>query len=103
MSDDTPKLIWDEGAHILTYETLGSLVQRFHDHAMAITFHSVQVIESVQRDQGHTILALGWHSTAQAERIGALQRDNRELRGVVRMRWRELIEFLVVCWVFIKT
>ncbi|GKC37529.1 putative reverse transcriptase domain-containing protein, partial [Tanacetum coccineum] len=38
-----------DGAIDITYETLGDLVQRFHDHAEEIPVHKIQVIESVQR------------------------------------------------------
>ncbi|GJX91000.1 hypothetical protein Tco_0344326 [Tanacetum coccineum] len=37
----------------------GYLVQRFHDHTKEILVRHVQVIESVQRDQGYRILAKG--------------------------------------------
>ncbi|GJZ91967.1 hypothetical protein Tco_0664032 [Tanacetum coccineum] len=38
-----------DGAVEVTYETLGDLVQRFHDHAVEIPFHRIQIIESEQR------------------------------------------------------
>ncbi|GJZ99523.1 hypothetical protein Tco_0672074 [Tanacetum coccineum] len=41
-----------------TYETLGDLVQRFHDHTEAIPVHRIQVIEGVQREQGHRIVGV---------------------------------------------
>ncbi|GJR50625.1 hypothetical protein Tco_1401146 [Tanacetum coccineum] len=44
--------IGGERAVEVTYETLGDLVQRFHDHTEEILVHRVQAIESVQRDQG---------------------------------------------------
>ncbi|GKF09668.1 hypothetical protein Tco_0043892, partial [Tanacetum coccineum] len=40
----------------VTYETLGDLVQRFHDHTQAILVHHIQAIEGVQREQGHRIV-----------------------------------------------
>ncbi|GKC55737.1 hypothetical protein Tco_1083335 [Tanacetum coccineum] len=52
----------EEGAVEVTYETLGDLVQRFHDHTEEIPVHRVQAIESVQRDQGHRIVAIGQQS-----------------------------------------
>ncbi|GJV91383.1 hypothetical protein Tco_1539196 [Tanacetum coccineum] len=39
-----------EGAVEVTYETLGDLVQRFHDHNEDIPVRHVQVIKSVQKD-----------------------------------------------------
>ncbi|GJR25608.1 putative reverse transcriptase domain-containing protein [Tanacetum coccineum] len=50
VSDDIPKPT-QEGAVEVTYETLGDLVQRFHDHTVEIPVHRVQVIEGIQRDQ----------------------------------------------------
>ncbi|GKF84702.1 hypothetical protein Tco_0249600 [Tanacetum coccineum] len=47
-----------EGAVELTYETLGDLVQRFHDHTQAIPVHRIQAIEGVQREQGHRIVGV---------------------------------------------
>ncbi|GKG19634.1 hypothetical protein Tco_0376733, partial [Tanacetum coccineum] len=38
------------GAVEVTYETLGYLVQRFHDHTQAIPVHRIQAIEGVQRE-----------------------------------------------------
>ncbi|GKD27713.1 hypothetical protein Tco_1233927 [Tanacetum coccineum] len=42
-----------------------------------------QVIESVQRDQGHRIVATGQQSADMLERIGELERDNRRLRDMM--------------------
>ncbi|GJU53423.1 putative reverse transcriptase domain-containing protein [Tanacetum coccineum] len=61
VADDIPKPA-QEGAVEVMYETLGDLVQRFHDHTEEILVHRVQVIESVQRDQGHRIVATGQQS-----------------------------------------
>ncbi|GJV35345.1 ribonuclease H-like domain-containing protein [Tanacetum coccineum] len=49
VADDIPEPA-QEGAVEVTYETLGDLVQRFHDHTEEILVHRVQVIESVQRE-----------------------------------------------------
>nr|GFC35280.1 hypothetical protein [Tanacetum cinerariifolium] len=49
MPEDTPKPT-QEGAVEVTYETLGDLVQRFHDHTQAISVYRIQVIEGVQRE-----------------------------------------------------
>ncbi|GKF59699.1 hypothetical protein Tco_0176485, partial [Tanacetum coccineum] len=55
MPEDTPEPA-QEGAVECTYETLGDLVQRFHDHKEAIPVHRIQVIEGVQREQGRRIV-----------------------------------------------
>nr|GFB86518.1 hypothetical protein [Tanacetum cinerariifolium] len=65
----------------VTYETLGDLVQRFHDHTEAIPVHRVQVIEEVQREQGHRIVGVDSTVTTLTERVTELERDNRRLRG----------------------
>ncbi|GJU72574.1 hypothetical protein Tco_1263979 [Tanacetum coccineum] len=53
VADDIPEPA-QEGAVEVTYETLGDLVQRFHDHTEEILVHRVQVIESVQRIMPNT-------------------------------------------------
>nr|GFA57473.1 hypothetical protein [Tanacetum cinerariifolium] len=55
MLEDIPEPA-QEGAVEVTYETLGDLVQMFHDHTQAIPVHRVQVIEGVQREQGYRIV-----------------------------------------------
>ncbi|GKG60188.1 hypothetical protein Tco_0609852, partial [Tanacetum coccineum] len=57
IADDIPEPAQEEGAIKVTYETLGDLVQRFHDHTEEISVHRVRAIESIQRDQGHMIIA----------------------------------------------
>ncbi|GKD10397.1 hypothetical protein Tco_1190082 [Tanacetum coccineum] len=80
MPEDIPEPA-QEGAVEVTYETLGDLVQRFHDHTEAIPVHRIQVIEGVQREQGHRIVGVESAVTALTERIAELERDNRRLRG----------------------
>ncbi|GJV72148.1 putative reverse transcriptase domain-containing protein, partial [Tanacetum coccineum] len=82
IADDIPEPA-QEGAVEVTYEALGDLVQRFHDHTVAILVHHVQVIESVQRDQGHMIVAIRQQSTSMLGRIRELERDNKRLRDIV--------------------
>ncbi|GJX30496.1 hypothetical protein Tco_0238575 [Tanacetum coccineum] len=80
MPEDTPEPV-QEGAVEVTYETLGDLVQRFHDHTEAIPVHRIQVIEGVQREQGRRIVGVESAVTVLTERIAELERDNRRLRG----------------------
>ncbi|GJZ79583.1 hypothetical protein Tco_0644420 [Tanacetum coccineum] len=54
--------------------------RRFHDHIMAIPVHRIQVIEGVQREQGHRIVGVESEITALTERIAELERDNKRLR-----------------------
>ncbi|GKF11550.1 hypothetical protein Tco_0049476, partial [Tanacetum coccineum] len=70
-----------EGAVEVTYETLGDLVQRFHDHTEAILVHRIHVIEGVQREPGHRIIGVESAVTALTKRIAELERDNKRLRG----------------------
>ncbi|GJY85834.1 hypothetical protein Tco_0499860 [Tanacetum coccineum] len=77
----------------VTYETLGDLVQRFHDHTEEIPVHHVQVIESFQRDQGHRIVVTGQQSADMLERIGELERDNRRLRDIVDVKSQRVTRF----------
>ncbi|GKF15122.1 hypothetical protein Tco_0056584, partial [Tanacetum coccineum] len=83
MPEDTPEPAQEERATECTYETLGSLVQRFHDHTEAIPLHCVQVIEGVQKEQGRRIARVESAVTPLTERIAVLERDNRRLGGTV--------------------
>ncbi|GJZ45754.1 hypothetical protein Tco_0593350 [Tanacetum coccineum] len=80
MPEDIPEPA-QEGAVEVTYETLGDLVQRFHDHTQAIPVHRIQAIEGVQREQGHRIVGVESAVIALTERIAELERDNKRLRG----------------------
>ncbi|GJX46469.1 hypothetical protein Tco_0271659 [Tanacetum coccineum] len=82
MPEDIPEPA-QEGAVEVTYETLGDLVQRFHDHTQAIPVHRIQAIEGVQREQGHRIVGVESAVMALTERIAELERDNRRLRGTM--------------------
>ncbi|GJZ54492.1 hypothetical protein Tco_0609377 [Tanacetum coccineum] len=72
-----------EGVVEVTYETLGDLVQRFHDHTQAIPVHRIQTIEGVQREQGHRMVGVESAVIVLTERIAELERDNRRLRGTM--------------------
>ncbi|GJW04807.1 putative reverse transcriptase domain-containing protein [Tanacetum coccineum] len=76
-----PEPAQEERAVEGTYETLGDLVQRFHNHTQAIPVHRIQVIEGVQREQGHRIVGVESAVTALSKRIVELERDNKRLRG----------------------
>ncbi|GKB21553.1 hypothetical protein Tco_0855476, partial [Tanacetum coccineum] len=53
----------------------------------------IRVIESVQRDQGHRMMATSQQSAAMSERIGTLERDNMRLRAMLCIE-RERIDNL---------
>ncbi|GJV49708.1 reverse transcriptase domain-containing protein [Tanacetum coccineum] len=75
-----------EGAVEVTYETLGDLVQRFHDHTQAIPVHRIQTIEGVQREQGHRMVGVESTVITLTKRIAELERDNRRLRGTTSVK-----------------
>ncbi|GKD24634.1 hypothetical protein Tco_1230848 [Tanacetum coccineum] len=85
IADDIPEPA-QEGAIEVTYETLGDLVQRFHDHTKEIPVHRIQAIESVQKDQGHRIVAIGQQSADMLESIQELEQDNRRLRDIMDVK-----------------
>nr|GEW21271.1 reverse transcriptase domain-containing protein [Tanacetum cinerariifolium] len=70
-----------EGEAEVTYETLGDLVQRFHDHTQAIPVYHIQTIKGVQREQGHRIVGVKSVVTALTKRVAELERDNQRHRG----------------------
>nr|GEU63193.1 hypothetical protein [Tanacetum cinerariifolium] len=85
MPEDIPEPT-QEGAVEVTYETLEDLVQRFHDHTQAILVHCVQVIEGVQREQGHRIVGVESAVTDLTERVAELERDNMRLRDTASVQ-----------------
>nr|GEX86922.1 hypothetical protein [Tanacetum cinerariifolium] len=70
-----------KGAAEVMYETLGDLVQRFHDHTQAIQVHRIQTTESIQREYGRRIVRVESTVTALTERVAELERDKQRLRG----------------------
>ncbi|GKG34198.1 hypothetical protein Tco_0436894, partial [Tanacetum coccineum] len=96
VSDDILEPTYEEGAIDVTYEMLGDLVQRFHYHTMEIPVHRVHVIESIQRDQGHMIVATGKQSVVQLERISELERDNTRLKGMLDVTSQRVTQFFSV-------
>ncbi|GJS24568.1 hypothetical protein Tco_0453200 [Tanacetum coccineum] len=85
MPEDIPEP-GQEGALEVTYETLGDLVQRFHDHTQAISVHRIQAIEGVQREQGYRIVGVESAVIALTERIAELERDNKRLKGTASVK-----------------
>nr|GFC34237.1 hypothetical protein [Tanacetum cinerariifolium] len=80
MPEDIPEPA-QEGAAEVTYETLGYLVQRFHDHTQVIPVHRIQTTEGIQREQGSRIVGVESTVTALTKRVTELERDNQRLRG----------------------
>nr|GFB84858.1 hypothetical protein [Tanacetum cinerariifolium] len=80
MPDDIPEHA-QEGVAEVTYETLGDLVQKFHDHTQAIPVHRIQTTEGIQREQGHRIVGVESTVIALTERVAELERDKQRLRG----------------------
>ncbi|GJU42664.1 putative reverse transcriptase domain-containing protein [Tanacetum coccineum] len=60
VSDDIPEPAQKEGAIEVTYETLGDLVQRFHDHNVEIPVHRVQrEMRQIQRFRFYDHVRIG--------------------------------------------
>ncbi|GKF29341.1 hypothetical protein Tco_0095683, partial [Tanacetum coccineum] len=83
----------EEGAIEVTYETLGDLVQRFHDHTVEIPVYRVQVIKSIQSDHGHKIIVTGQQGTVMSKRISELERDNTRLIGMLDVTSQRVTRF----------
>nr|GEV76982.1 hypothetical protein [Tanacetum cinerariifolium] len=92
VADDIPEPA-QEGAVEVTYETVGDLVQRFHDYTEEILVHRVQAIEGIQRDQGRRIVAIGQQSADMLERIQELVRDNKRLRDMMDVESQRVARF----------
>ncbi|GKA29355.1 hypothetical protein Tco_0715600 [Tanacetum coccineum] len=81
--EDFPELVSADGSLEVMQRGLDVVMQELYDHMVEIPVHRVRVIESVQRDQGHRIVATSQQSAAMSERIGTLERDNMRLRGML--------------------
>ncbi|GJZ62828.1 hypothetical protein Tco_0619249 [Tanacetum coccineum] len=106
LDEDTPPAVpgvipnpAQEEATGSTYDTLGDLVQRCHDHTEAIPVYRIQVIEEVQREQGCRIVEIESAVTALTKRIAELERDNRRLRGTVSVESQRFDDSSAACHV----
>nr|GEZ50317.1 nucleic acid-binding, OB-fold protein [Tanacetum cinerariifolium] len=88
MPEDIPEPA-QEGAAEVTYETLGDLAQRFHDHTQAIPVHRIQTTKGIHREQGCRIVRVESAVIALTERVAELERDNRGLKALRVLRVRE--------------
>ncbi|GKD90614.1 hypothetical protein Tco_1366121, partial [Tanacetum coccineum] len=90
MPEDIPEPA-QEGAVEATYETLGDLVQRFHDHTQAIPVHRIQAIEGVQREQGYRIIGVASAVIALTERIAEKMPNTRSGASMTHEDVEELV------------
>nr|GEY48461.1 hypothetical protein [Tanacetum cinerariifolium] len=83
MPEDIPEPA-QEGAVEVTYETLGDLVQRFHDHTQAILVHRIQTTEGIQREQGRRIIGV------ESAVIALTERALRASCNIAKAAWQAL-------------
>ncbi|GJT11303.1 reverse transcriptase domain-containing protein [Tanacetum coccineum] len=81
--EDFLELVSADGSLEVMQRGLDMVMHELYDHMAEIPIHRVKVIESVHRDQGHTIVATSQQSAAMSERISMLERDNMRLRGML--------------------
>nr|GEY54225.1 hypothetical protein [Tanacetum cinerariifolium] len=90
--DDLPELVHADGSLEVMQRGLDLVMQELYDHLMEIPVHRVRVIESVQRDQGHRIVATSQQNAAMLERISTLKTMSIATRpGVTQDSINELI------------
>nr|GEW57178.1 hypothetical protein [Tanacetum cinerariifolium] len=80
--EDFPDLVNVDRSLEVMQRGLHVVMQELCDYMVEIPIHRVRVIESVQRDQGHRIMATSQQSAAMSERISTLEQDNVRLRGI---------------------
>ncbi|GJV94751.1 hypothetical protein Tco_1546328 [Tanacetum coccineum] len=83
VSDDVYESASDDMSKSADERGLDALVQELHDHLVEIPVRRIRVIETVQRDKGHMMLAASQQSAVMVDRIGVLERDNMRLRGML--------------------
>nr|GEZ27683.1 reverse transcriptase domain-containing protein [Tanacetum cinerariifolium] len=67
---DFYELVSTDGSLKVMQRGLDVVMQELYNHMMEIPVHRVRVIESVQRDYGHRIMATSQQSAAMSEKIG---------------------------------
>ncbi|GKF43106.1 hypothetical protein Tco_0129658 [Tanacetum coccineum] len=81
-----------DGAVEVTYETLGYLVQIFHDHTEEILVHQIQVTKTAQRYiERDWVDSLRHHTTLSQEEFRQIRRDRDDARRRFR-RLESLVE-----------
>ncbi|GJU89218.1 hypothetical protein Tco_1301641 [Tanacetum coccineum] len=91
VDEDVHNHVTADGAVEVTYETLGDLVQRFHDHTEEIPVHRIQVIETAQRQlERDWVDSLRHHMALSQEEFRQIRRD----RDDARRRFRRLKSFV---------
>ncbi|GJX75201.1 hypothetical protein Tco_0313796 [Tanacetum coccineum] len=81
--EDFPESVSADGSLEVMQRGLDVVIQELYDHMVEIPVHRVRVIESVQRNQGHRIVATSQQSAAMSEMISTLEWDNMRLRGML--------------------
>ncbi|GJR60586.1 putative reverse transcriptase domain-containing protein [Tanacetum coccineum] len=81
--EDFPELVSADGSLEVMQRGLDVVMQDLYEHMVEIPVHKVRIIESVQRDKGHRIVATSQQSATMSERIDTLDRDNMRLRGML--------------------
>ncbi|GKC81876.1 hypothetical protein Tco_1137593 [Tanacetum coccineum] len=85
MPEDTPEPT-QEGVVEVTYETLGDLVQRFHDHTEAISVHRVQGFHEYIFDHVISMKMPNTRSGASRTREAVNEQSDRQVAGALRVR-----------------
>ncbi|GJW28461.1 hypothetical protein Tco_0045336, partial [Tanacetum coccineum] len=91
---EVPKLVSADGSLEVMQRGLDVVMQELYDHMVEISVHRVRVIKSVQRDQGHRIVATSQQSADMSERIGTLEQDNMRFRGMSCVERKEDTAYL---------
>ncbi|GJW43128.1 putative reverse transcriptase domain-containing protein [Tanacetum coccineum] len=88
-----PELVRVDRSLDVMHRGLEVVMQELYDHMVEILVHRVRVIKSVQRYQGHRIVATSQHSAAMSERIVTLEWDNKRLKCMLDVE-RQRVECL---------
>nr|GEV11851.1 hypothetical protein [Tanacetum cinerariifolium] len=91
--EDYPNLVSADGYIKVIQRGLGVVMSELYDHMVKIPVHRVRVIESVQRDQGHRIVATSQQTAAMSEMISMLEQDNMRIRGMLGVK-RQRVDLL---------
>ncbi|GJR63563.1 hypothetical protein Tco_1505725 [Tanacetum coccineum] len=81
--EDVPEHVTADGAVEITYDPLGDLIQRFHDHTKEIPVSRITDIETSQRQLEVGQLIAGGERAGLTDRVRSLVRENRKVRALL--------------------
>nr|GEY08043.1 hypothetical protein [Tanacetum cinerariifolium] len=82
VEEDHPDLVRVDESLEVMQRGLDVVMQELYGNMVEISVQRLRVIESVQRDQGHRIMATSQQSATMSEMISTLEQDNMRIKAI---------------------